>query len=371
MKKKLLFKTVFSLLILSSTIFRVIAVPDIENAYANDFDALLDSYSDAYSWDTDDMTAPTWTRTIDGEQVDFSRRTGWQKEFLDNNILTTKQYLGFGGSGVGMGVGGGTIVAIAEAEYALGEIPHETAEVGGDNRVKYNNQNGLPWCSYFVSWCAQQAGYIDSGLFTFAPACVTLFDYLTQNGADYYHYASSTYVPNPGDIVFWIQGGVQSKNTSNYSHIGIVTEATQDSITVIEGNSSNKVSKNVYTRSKSVLYIVAVNYPASGNDTIGAPPTGEPVGVFKLTGYCPCTHCSDGWGTQTSSGAPATEGVTIAADTRILPLGTKVYIEGVGERIVQDVGGAIKQYKIDIFVNDHNSCFRSEFNTNARVWIIS
>ena len=95
------------------------------------------------------------------------------------------------------------------------------------------------------------------------------------------------------------------------------------------------------------------------------------VGTFKLTGYCPCHSCSENWGTQTASGSTATEGITVAADTRVLPLGTKVYIEGVGERIVQDVGGAIKGNKIDIFVNTHSNAYKQEYNlSNAKLWIL-
>ena len=94
------------------------------------------------------------------------------------------------------------------------------------------------------------------------------------------------------------------------------------------------------------------------------------IGDFKLTAYCPCYSCSEGYGSNTASGVRATEGVTIAADKRILPLGTKVYIEGVGERIVQDVGGAIKGNKIDIYVSSHDKCFNANFNKISKVYII-
>lgn len=96
----------------------------------------------------------------------------------------------------------------------------------------------------------------------------------------------------------------------------------------------------------------------------------EYVGVYKLTGYCPCYSCSEGYGSNTASGARATEGVTVAADTRKLPLGTRIYIEGVGERVVQDVGGAIKGNKLDIYVNNHSSCYNPAYNTSAKVYII-
>lgn len=57
----------------------------------------------------------------------------------------------------------------------------------------------------------------------------------------------------------------------------------------------------------------------------------------------------------TASGTIATEGRTIAAD---LPFGTKLYIDGVGERIVEDRGGGIGTGKIDIFMSDHNSALQ-------------
>lgn len=95
------------------------------------------------------------------------------------------------------------------------------------------------------------------------------------------------------------------------------------------------------------------------------------VGQFKLTGYCPCYSCSEGYGTSTASGARATEGVTVAADTRKLPLGTRIYIEGVGERVVQDVGGAIKGNRIDVYVNNHSSCYTPAYNqSSAAVYIL-
>jgi 3D (Asp-Asp-Asp) domain-containing protein len=76
--------------------------------------------------------------------------------------------------------------------------------------------------------------------------------------------------------------------------------------------------------------------------------------VFTITAYCSCSKCcgkSDG---ITASGIKAFEGVTIAADWNILPLGTIVEIEGVGRRIVQDKGGSIKGNRIDLFMGtDH------------------
>lgn len=44
----------------------------------------------------------------------------------------------------------------------------------------------------------------------------------------------------------------------------------------------------------------------------------------------------------------------IAADWDVLPLGTVVYIDGLGERVVQDRGGAIKGNAVDVYFEDHD-----------------
>ena len=59
-----------------------------------------------------------------------------------------------------------------------------------------------------------------------------------------------------------------------------------------------------------------------------------------------------------ASGAIAEEGVTIAADWSVYSPGTILYIEGIGERTVQDRGGAISGQKIDVFFNSHEDALR-------------
>lgn len=80
----------------------------------------------------------------------------------------------------------------------------------------------------------------------------------------------------------------------------------------------------------------------------------EEIGTYKLTFYCPCYSCSEGWGHQTSSGATCQEGVTVACG--ILPPGTEIYIEGYGRRVVQDTGGSVRGKHIDIFMESHSEC---------------
>ena len=81
-------------------------------------------------------------------------------------------------------------------------------------------------------------------------------------------------------------------------------------------------------------------------------PEKENLGVYKLTAYCACRKCCGKTDGITASGVKAVQGVTIAADTRILPFGTEVIIDG-HEYIVQDRGGAIKGNRIDVYFDNH------------------
>lgn len=60
---------------------------------------------------------------------------------------------------------------------------------------------------------------------------------------------------------------------------------------------------------------------------------------------------------------------TIAVDPRVIPLGTKVYIEGYGYAIAADTGGAIKNNIIDLFMNSSSEC-RNWGRRNVTVYIL-
>lgn len=101
---------------------------------------------------------------------------------------------------------------------------------------------------------------------------------------------------------------------------------------------------------------VAVQPPAP------EPEPKEPEWIeYEATAYCSCEKCCGSWALNrpdgivyTASGAVAEQGVTIAADWDALPPGTVVYIDGLGERVVQDRGGAIKGNAVDIYFEDHH-----------------
>ncbi|MCM2532840.1 3D domain-containing protein [Neobacillus pocheonensis] len=72
--------------------------------------------------------------------------------------------------------------------------------------------------------------------------------------------------------------------------------------------------------------------------------------TVKATAYtASCEGCSGITATGVNIKANPDARV-IAVDPKVIPLGSKVYVEGVGEAIAADTGGAIKGNRIDVFV---------------------
>lgn len=81
------------------------------------------------------------------------------------------------------------------------------------------------------------------------------------------------------------------------------------------------------------------------------------LGEFKLTAYCACEKCcgkatSDPYYGITAYGYQTTAGRTIAVDPSVIPIGSEVVING-HTYVAEDVGGVIKENRIDIYFNTH------------------
>ena len=86
---------------------------------------------------------------------------------------------------------------------------------------------------------------------------------------------------------------------------------------------------------------------------------GEPLGEFTLTAYCPCMKCCGKTDGITATGTTAAEGRTIAVDPRVIPYGSAVtlyFADGTSHTYTaEDCGGAIKENRIDVFFDDHET----------------
>lgn len=80
--------------------------------------------------------------------------------------------------------------------------------------------------------------------------------------------------------------------------------------------------------------------------------------VFTVTAYCPCEKCCGAYANgYTATGAKATQGVTVAADAAVLPMGTEIELDG-HTYTVQDTGGAIKGNRLDLYFDNHEDAMR-------------
>lgn len=103
----------------------------------------------------------------------------------------------------------------------------------------------IPWCACFVSWCANQCGYIDSGVIPKYSWCDDGLNWFKNNNL----WLDGSETPAPGMIIFfdWHDGddnrGVQDGISD---HTGIVTNVDENYVYTIEGNTSDSVQEHSY-----------------------------------------------------------------------------------------------------------------------------
>ena len=134
------------------------------------------------------------------------------------------------------GTGGSGALAAAQSQVGVAEQPPGSND--GPQIAQYRTAtagSGVgPWCAYFTSWAAAQAGVPlgEAGQGFGSVSAVYAWAQRTGRATP----AGPGVRPNPGDLIVW--GG---------RHIGIVESVDADgSIHTIEGNSSNAVSRRSY-----------------------------------------------------------------------------------------------------------------------------
>jgi uncharacterized protein YabE (DUF348 family) len=119
--------------------------------------------------------------------------------------------------------------------------------------------------------------------------------------------------------------------------------------------SREEISKSVVKEpSPQVLLIGRLQQVARGGENIRF----ERAFEVKATAYCPCSKCCGPYATgNTAIGVVAKKGV-IAVDPRVIPMGTRVYVDGYGFALAADTGSAIKGNKIDLCFDTHEEALR-------------
>jgi len=151
--------------------------------------------------------------------------------------------------------------------------------------------------------------------------------------------------------------------TSYYLHgIYITIKTYQNSISQLQ-EVTYTLSKTYEDLFKPEITSEQVNYMAKEEKTVENNFQDNDdriyLGNFKITHYCACKKCC-GANAQgiTASGKRVEEGKTIAVDTKVIKMGSHVYIDGYGEYEAQDTGSAIKGNIIDVYVADHNQALQ-------------
>ena len=127
------------------------------------------------------------------------------------------------------GVGSNDIVAVALSQVG---------NVGGQPYWSwYGFSSRVEWCACFVSWCADQCGYIESGVMPKHSYCPTGVEWFRSRG----QWQDRNSIPAPGSIIYFDWGG-----DGVADHVGIVESCDGNTVYTIEGNANNACKQLSY-----------------------------------------------------------------------------------------------------------------------------
>ena len=108
----------------------------------------------------------------------------------------------------------------------------------------YGFNERVAWCACFVSWCANQCGYIDKGIIPKFSACNDGIAWFKEKK----QWIEPTDIPLVGDLIFfdWNDGGQDGSS----DHVGIVEyyDIEKNIVHTIEGNSSDECKQREYSK---------------------------------------------------------------------------------------------------------------------------
>ena len=118
----------------------------------------------------------------------------------------------------------------------------QLGNVGGEPYWSwYGFPSRVEWCACFVSWCADQCGYIDSGIMPKFSGCSQGVNWFQARNL----WMDGSATPTSGMIIFfdWLENGTQDGSPD---HVGIVEKVENGRVYTIEGNSGNACQQNSY-----------------------------------------------------------------------------------------------------------------------------
>lgn len=159
-----------------------------------------------------------------------------QKDFL-NDLLKDENNSLWSATIYGIGVTDDQIVSVALSQVG---------NVGGQPYWSwYGFSSRVEWCACFVSWCANECGYIDTGVIPKFAGCVNGAKWFKDRG----QWSDSSHEPSVGTIIFfdWEGDGITD-------HVGIVQKCENGTVYTIEGNSDDCCRIRTYVVGSEVIY---------------------------------------------------------------------------------------------------------------------
>ena len=186
---------------------------------------------DTDAWTETVLTITVTPRTPDDMRVFYSF-TEQQNAALDELLTVANRELWnnllYGSSG--------EIVAVALSQVG---------NVGGQPYWSWYGFNSrVEWCACFVSWCANECGYIDAGVIPKFAGCTGGSNWFKNRG----QWQDSSYEPRPGDLIFfdWDNKGSSGPQDDVPDHVGIVERVENGVVYTVEGNSSDSCRQRSY-----------------------------------------------------------------------------------------------------------------------------
>ena len=121
----------------------------------------------------------------------------------------------------------------------------QLGNVGGEPYWSwYGFGSRVEWCACFVSWCADQCGYIETGVIPKYAGCVNGVNWFKDRG----QWADNDIEPAPGMIIFfdWDNKGSSGPQDGESDHTGIVERVEDGIVYTVEGNSGDSCRENHY-----------------------------------------------------------------------------------------------------------------------------